>query len=76
MEDCLANGLGGRAAKTIKKSENVLEPTLKAIGTRKLRELTAGDVRRALSRMATEYSSAVVSMGHLTLKRVIRHAGS
>jgi integrase len=70
----LANGLDGRAPKTIKKNENVLEPILAAIGTRKLRELTAGDVRKALSRMAREYSTAAVSMGHLALKRAIRHA--
>src|SRR5215468_4186158 len=73
-EDWLANGLDGRASKTIKKNENVLEPILKIIGSRKLRELTAGDVRWALSRMATVYSSAAVIMGHLALKRAIRHA--
>jgi integrase len=73
-EDWLANGLAGRSAKTIKKSENVLEPILKVIGARKLRELTAGNVRLALSTMAAEYSSAVVTMGHLALKRAIRHA--
>jgi integrase len=73
-EDWLANGLDGRSAKTIKKNENVLEPILKVIGTRKLRELTAADVRQALSKMATGYSSAAVTMGHLALKRAIRHA--
>jgi integrase len=52
----------------------VLEPILKIIGARKLRELTAGDVRQALSKMAAEYSSAAVTMGHLALKRTIRHA--
>ena len=72
--DWLTNGLDGRAAKTIKKNENVLEPILMTIGTRKLRELTAGDVRLALSRMASEYSTAAVTMGHLALKRAIRHA--
>jgi hypothetical protein len=46
--DWLANGLDGRTAKTIKKNENVLEPILTVIGARKLRELTAGDVRHAL----------------------------
>jgi integrase len=65
---------GGRSAKTIKKNENVLEPILKVIGARKLRELTAGDVRQALSAMAGGYSSAAVTMGHLALKRAIRHA--
>ena len=70
----LANGLGGRTAKTVKKNENVLEPILKVIGARKLRELTANDVRQALSAMAAGYSSAAVNMGHLALKRAIRHA--
>jgi integrase len=73
-ENWLANGLGGRSAKTIKKNENVLEPILKVVGARKLRELSAADVRQALSRMAAEYSSAAVTMGHLALKRSIRHA--
>src|ERR1700750_93863 len=59
-EDWLANGLAGRTAKTIKKNENVLAPILKVIGGRKLRELTAADVRQALSRMAAGYSSAAV----------------
>ena len=72
-EDWLAHGLDGRSAKTIKKNQNVLEPILKVIGARKLRELTAGDVRQALSKMAAEYSSAAVTMGHLALKRAIRH---
>jgi integrase len=72
--DWLANGLGGRSAKTVKKNENVLEPILTVIGAGKLRELTANDVRRALSVMAAGYSSAAVTMGHLALKRTIRHA--
>ena len=46
------------APKTVKKNQNVLEPILKGIGARKLRELTAADVRQALSTMATRYSSA------------------
>jgi integrase len=73
-EDWLKEGLDGRAAKTIKKNENVLEPILKVIGARKLRQLSAADVRQALSKMATGYSSAAVTMGHLALKRAIRHA--
>ena len=52
-EDWLRNGLDGRSAKTVKKNQNVLEPILKVIGARKLRELTAADVRQALSRMAS-----------------------
>jgi integrase len=73
-EDWLKEGLEGRSPKTIKKNENVLEPILKVIGARKLRQLSAADVRQALSQMAGEYSSAAVTMGHLALKRTIRHA--
>ena len=73
-EDWLAHGLDGRSAKTVKKNQNVLEPILTVIGTRKLRQLTAADVRQALATMATGYSSAAVTMGHLALKRAIRHA--
>src|SRR5690242_15074650 len=40
----------------------------------KLRDLTADDVRQALAAMAARYSTAAVSMGHLALKRAIRHA--
>ena len=73
-EDWLKEGLDGCSAKTIKKNENVLEPILKLVGARKLRQLSAADVRQALSKMATGYSSAAVTMGHLALKRTIRHA--
>lgn len=56
-EDWLAHGLDGRSAKTIKKNQNVLEPILKVAGARKLRELSAADVRQALATMAAGYSS-------------------
>ena len=52
----------------------MLEPILAVIGARKLRDLTAADVRQALAAMAAGYSTAAVSMGHLALKRTIRHA--
>jgi integrase len=73
-QDWLAHGLEGRSAKTVTKNQNVLEPILAVIGARKLRDLSAADVRRALAAMAAGYSTAAVSMGHLALKRAIRHA--
>ena len=73
-EDWLEHGLEGRSAKTVTKNQNVLEPILAVIGARKLRDLTAADVRQALAAMAAGYSTAAVSMGHLALKRAIRHA--
>ena len=72
--DWLATGLDGRSPKTVTKNQNVLEPILDVIGARKLRELTAADVRQALADMAAGYSTAAVTMGHLALKRAIRHA--
>jgi integrase len=73
-EDWLEHGLEGRSAKTVTKNQNVLHPILAVIGARKLRDLSAADVRRALAAMAAGYSTAAVSMGHLALKRAIRHA--
>ncbi len=73
-EDWLAHGLEGRSAKTITKNQNVLEPILAVIGARKLRDLSAADVRQALAAMAARYSTSAVSMGHLALKRANRHA--
>ena len=64
-EDWLAHGLDGRSAKTVTKNQNVLEPILTVIGARKLRDLTADDVRQALAAMAARYSTAAVTMGHL-----------
>jgi site-specific recombinase XerD len=72
--DWLASGLDGRSPKTVTKNQNVLEPILAAIGARKLRDLTAADVRQALAAMAAGYSTAAVTMAHLALKRAIRHA--
>jgi integrase len=73
-DDWLAHGLDGRSPKTVTKNQNVLEPILTVIGARKLRDLTAADVREALAAMAAGYSTAAVTMGHLALKRAIRHA--
>ncbi len=73
-EDWLKQGLSGRAAKTVKKNENVLAPILATVGARRLRELTADDVHQALTAMSLRYSSAAVAMGHNALTRVIRHA--
>ena len=73
-EDWLAHGLDGRSPKTVTKNQNVLQPILDVIGARKLRDLSAADVRQALAAMAAGYSTAAVTMGHLALKRAIRHA--
>jgi integrase len=73
-EDWLENGLSGRSPKTIRKNKDVLEPILTAIGAARLRDLSTADVDKALRHMSKTYSSAAVRMGHLALKRAIRHA--
>jgi integrase len=73
-EDWLAHGLAGRSAKTIKKNQNVLEPILTAIGSRRLREVEITDVEAALAHMAGRYSTAAVAMGHNALTRAIRYS--
>ena len=52
----------------------MLEPILTAIGAARLRDLSTADVDKALEHMSKTYSSAAVRMGHLALKRAIRHA--
>ena len=73
-EDWLESGLPGRSPKTIRKNKDVLEPILAAVGAARLRELSAADVDTALAHMSKSYSTAAVRMGHLALKRTIRHA--
>jgi integrase len=73
-DDWLAGGLTGRSPRTVKKNENVLGPILAVIGGTRLRELDAASVDEALRHAAESYSSAVVTMGHGALTRVIRHA--
>jgi integrase len=74
--DWLEHGLPGRSAKTIRKNKDVLEPVLAVIGNARLKDLSAADVDAALARMASEYSTAAVRMGHLALKRAIRFAAA
>jgi integrase len=72
-ETWLAEGLNA-SAQTIQKNRDCLRPVLDAIGGKQLRELSADDVHRALSKMAAARSSATVSIAHSALTRVIRHA--
>ncbi|MGO9279531.1 MAG: hypothetical protein ACLP3Q_18680, partial [Streptosporangiaceae bacterium] len=77
VRDCaetwLAEGLNA-SAQTIQKNRDCLRPVLDAIGGKQLRELSAGDVHRALSKMAATRSSATVSIAHSALTRAVRHA--
>jgi len=60
--------------KTISTNREVLAPLVALIGTAKLRDLTAADVRSALARLATTRSTRSVQMTRGALVRAIRHA--
>jgi integrase len=74
VADWLEGGLPGRTAKTIETNHDVLKPLLIDIGSVRLTELTAHDVRSALMAMAARYSTRTLQKAHNCLTRVIRHA--
>jgi len=76
VEDWLESGLDGRSASTVTKYRYVLKPVVERIGRAVLHDLTAHDVRQALTALAKEQSTATVAMTHNALTRAIRHAES
>jgi hypothetical protein len=76
VEDWLESGLDGRSESTVAKCRSVLKPVVQQIGRAVLRDLTAHDVRRALTVLAREQSSATVAIAHNALTRAIRHPES
>lgn len=74
LADWLEHGLDGRSPKTVSTYREVTAPLLPLIGTIPLRELTAADVRTALTRMGATRSSRTVTIAHQALTRAIRHA--
>jgi integrase len=74
VTDWLAVGLPGRTAKTIEVNRDSLKPVLARIGTRPLQDLTAQDVRTALTAMAGTHATRTLQKAHNCLTRAIRHA--
>jgi integrase len=74
VRDWLAEGLDRRAEGTVKLYRDVLKPVIASIGDMELRQLTAHDVRRALTAVAAGSSSRTVVVTHNALTRAIRHA--
>jgi integrase len=73
-DDWLAEGLSGRAPKTVSTQREVLEPLLDIIGVVPLRQLSAANVRSALKDLAATRATRTVAMAHAGLARAIRHA--
>jgi integrase len=74
VADWLDDGLPGRAQKTIDTNRDSLLPVLACIGNIPLRDLTAHDVRTALSRMTATYATRTIQKAHNCLTRAIRDA--
>jgi hypothetical protein len=64
VTDWLAEGLPGRAAKTIEVYADALRPVLAVIGRIPLRDLTVQDVRSALATMAVTHSTPTLQKAH------------
>ena len=76
VEDWLREGLDGMSERTRTLYEGLLGPVLEMIGTKPLRDLTAGDVRSALGQLVTRYSTRSLQITRNSLERAIRHAES
>ena len=74
VADWLADGMPGRAQKTIDTNRDSLRPLLACIGNIPLRDLTVHDVRTALSRMTATHATRTVQKAHNCLTRAIRDA--
>jgi integrase len=74
LTDWLEHGLDGRSPKTLSTYREVTAPLLPLLGAIPLRDLTAADVRAALTRTGATRSSRTVTIAHQVLTRAIRHA--
>lgn len=74
LEDWLKDGLPGRSTKTVSTYTEVTVPVSEIIGKIPLRDLTAADVRSALTKLGATRSTRTLSIAHASLTRAIRHA--
>src|SRR5262249_21106638 len=74
VTDWLAGGLPGRTEKTIEVNRGSLQPGLARIGARSLQDLTAPDVRAALTAVAGTHATRTGQKAHHCLTPALRHA--
>ncbi len=74
MDDWAAEALDGLADKTVRSHVDLLRPVTMLIGNVPLRDLTAQDVRRTLSKLAQMRSTRTMARAHNVLVRAIRPA--
>jgi hypothetical protein len=74
VEDWLTSGLDGRSAKTVSTYREVVDPLTALIGSAKLRDLTARQVRSALVKLSADRSTRTLQISRNALVRAIRLA--
>lgn len=74
VDDWLEGGLPGRSERTRSVYKEALTPLMGQIGTRPLKELTAGDVRTGLEALSDRLSTRYLQIAKASLARAIRHA--
>jgi hypothetical protein len=75
LDDWLAVGVDGFSARTVTLYRDTIAKALREeIGTVRLTDLTAGDVQKALTAMASRVSTRTVQIAHNVLVRAIRQA--
>ena len=74
VDDWLQGGLPGRSERTHSVYREALTPLMGQIGSRPLRELTAGDVRAGLEALSDHLSTRYLQIAKTSLARAIRYA--
>lgn len=74
VDDWLEGGLPGRSERTHSVYREALTPLMGQIGSRPLRELTAGDVRAGLEALSDHLSTRYLQIAKTSLARAIRYA--
>jgi integrase len=74
VEDWLISGLDGRSAKTVSTYREVLDPLTALIGSARLRDLSAPQVRSALVKLSADRSTRTLQISRNALVRAIRMA--
>jgi integrase len=74
VEDWLSGGLPGRAERTRRCYQSATAPLLEIIGSKPLRELSAGDVRAGLEALSGRLSTRYLQIGRAALARALRYA--
>jgi integrase len=74
VDDWLEGGLPGRSERTRSVYREATAPLLEHIGSKPLRELTAGDVRAGLEALSDRLSTRYLQIARASLARALRYA--